>query len=158
MPGANTELIDSLAKMFENSIVEAISTISGVAVLKNNDLSNDPNDNYAGMLPFSGEINGFFMIKTDGQSLKILTSYITGCDIPLVKENDMMDCIGELTNMVCGSVKAKAAINGVKFTLSVPFSVKGNNGLEFSFKKNAKTFALHFSSHDAHINARVLLT
>jgi len=152
----NNELMDTLNRLFENSITEVISTISGFSIFKDNDKLN-VNDNFAGMLPFSGGINGLFMIKTDEQSLRVLTSNITGCDISLVKENDMIDCIGELANMICGMVRAKAAVNGISFKLEIPFSVKGVNGLEFSFKKNAKTFRLHFSSDKVHISTRVVL-
>jgi len=151
--------IELLIKLFENSIADVISTISGISVLKrdNNDLNSNLNEGFVGILPFSGGINGFFMMKTDEQSLKTLTSYITGCDMSLAKEDDMMDCIGELANMVCGTVRAKAALNGISFKLSIPFSALGVNGLKFSFKKNTKTFTLRFSSCGIHINTRVVL-
>ena len=156
MSNVNNELKNTLIRLFENSIIEVISTVSGVSVFKVNCDSNI-NDNFAGILMFSGEINGIFMIKTDEQSLRALTSNITGHDISFVKENDMIDCIGELANMICGTVRAKAAVNGIRFKSSIPFSAKGVSGLEFSFKKNALTFTLHFSSGIARISARVVL-
>ena len=157
MPDANNELMDTLAKLFENTIAEVVSTISGISVFKDDDDLLNVNDNFAGTLPFYGEINGFFILNTDEQSLRALTSNITGCVIPSVEESDMTDCIGELANMICGTVRAKAALNGILFKLAIPFSVKGVNGLELFFKKNAKTFTLHFSSCDIHISARVVL-
>ena len=159
MSDVNKEILNFLIKLFEISIVDVMPTISGISIFKDDDVLNEGlNDSFAGTLLFSGEINGFFMIKTDEQSLRVLTSNITGCHIEFVEESDMLDCIGELANIICGSVRAKAAVNGISFKLSIPFSIKGGNGLWFSFKRNANTFPLNFSSNDVHINARVVLT
>lgn len=156
MPEHDKETFETLIGIFEDTITEVISTVSGVSLEKS--IIEEKNEsNFAGILPFIGDISGIFLIKTNGEHLKILTSYITGIEAESIYDNDMTDCIGELANMVCGLTKSRAARLGIRFNLSTPFSAKGDKSIDFSFKKNSVTSLMTFSSDEILINARVIL-
>ncbi len=155
MPDSN-ELLQKLSEIFEQAVAEVISTVSGIVVNKVEDSAEDTY-NFAGILPLYGDINGLFIVKSDENSLRTLTAYMTGAEAECIDESEMRDCIGELANMICGLSKARAYPCGAAFTLSTPFSVKSNENMVFSYKKKTKMAVLPFSSEEIKLNARIIL-
>ncbi len=150
------DILQKLSDIFEKAVGEVISTVSGIMVNKAEDAQEDT-CNYAGILPLYGDINGVFIVKSDENSLRTLTAGMTGAEAECVEESEMMDCIGELANMICGLTKARAYPGGTAFSLSTPFSVKSNENMTFSYKKKTKMAVLPFSSEEIKLNVRIIL-
>ncbi len=153
MPKLDTKQLINLSNIFEKSFCEVISVLSGIPLMKTDD--DEMPGNFIGILPLSGDISGLFVISASDESLQLLTAYMTGQEE--VSDADMQDCIGELANMACGLAKARSSMEGIAFTLSTPFSIKGAQDLEFAFKKNARVMEFPFVSPEISLNVRVIL-
>ncbi len=146
----------SIKKVFEEATAEVVSTVTGLALIKAPKTTEELY-NFAGFLPLYGDINILFLIKTDENSLRIITADMTGAEYDSVDERDMRDCIGELANMICGLSKARSALGGITFSLSTPFSIKGVENIDFSFKKNVNMIVLPFESSEVSLTVRLIL-
>ncbi len=155
MSGLNNDLHVALSDIFEAAASEVLTAASSDHFTK---VSDTIECGYAGVLPLHGDMNGLFILKTNANSLRIFTSYLIGVEQEDVTDEDMCDCIGEIANVVCGLAKARAAMQGIHFTLSTPFCVKSEQSLEFFFKKNEKKIAFALKSQSAAVDTRIILT
>ncbi len=144
---------EKVFEVFENTVTEVISTVSGIQVAK---AQTNLKANYVGIMPFGGSVSGLFLIETDRESLLTLTSYMAGIVQGELEEGDLRDCVGELANMVCGLTKTKCAQFGIGMVLSTPFSAVGQ-GVSFAFKKNAKQSENSYSSPEVSVKTHVIL-
>ncbi len=60
-------------------------------------------------------------------------------------DDDIVDAVGELTNMICGGAKAQLAKLNHKFDLSTPTMVTGK-GIEIAYHTEAPTIVIPFST------------
>lgn len=147
---------NQLVKFFEDSLKETISTSSGLCVKKSQSLCVG-GDCFAGVLPFYGDVNGFFIIKAQNNTLRVLTSYITGIAENKIEPDDLKDCIGEIANMVCGLVRARAAVKGISFSFSTPLCAMSTDDVLFSFKENVIVFSFGVANEEIVLRAEVAL-
>lgn len=60
-------------------------------------------------------------------------------------DDDIVDAVGELTNMICGGAKAQLAKLNHKFDLATPTMVTGK-GIEIAYHTEAPTIVIPFST------------
>jgi chemotaxis protein CheX len=60
-------------------------------------------------------------------------------------DDEIVDAVGELTNMICGGAKAQLAKLNYKFDLATPTMIVGK-GVEISYHSEAPTIVIPFSS------------
>ncbi len=60
-------------------------------------------------------------------------------------DEDIIDAVGELTNMICGGAKAQLAKLNHKFDLATPTMITGK-GIEIAYHTDAPTIVIPFST------------
>lgn len=78
----------------------------------------------SGMVGLAGTFKGMIAIHTPDQVAMAITSNFLGMDVDEVNE-DVTDAIGELANMLAGSIKLALSDKGKDITLSVPSTISG---------------------------------
>ncbi len=149
----STVFIKSMDSLIENCAVEVISTVSGISVNRdiNTDSGDDMDSGYLSVLQLHGDFNGMLLVMVPEQSIRVLTSFMTGMEDEQIQEDDMHDCISELANMICGLAKAKSAIHKVRFSLSTPFSIRYNGCIDFGFKKGVPICSINLFGYEISI-------
>lgn len=59
--------------------------------------------------------------------------------------DELVDCVGEITNMICGGAKAQLSEKGYKFEMAIPSMVAGKNHMVFH-KTNGKIICIPFDT------------
>ncbi len=78
----------------------------------------------SGMVGLAGTFKGMLAIHTPNQVAMAITSNFLGMDVDEVNE-DVTDAIGELANMLAGSIKLALSDKGRDITLSIPSTISG---------------------------------
>ena len=80
----------------------------------------------SGIIGFAGRAEGMLAVHTPGEVAKAITGGFLGMEIDAVNE-DVKDAIGELANMIAGSVKLAIVENGSEIRLSPPSVICGDS-------------------------------
>jgi len=93
----------------------------------------------------SAEITGSMIVSfTEKCILKIVANMLM--EEPKAKiDDEVVDAVGELTNMICGGAKAQLAKLDHKFDLATPNMVVGK-GVEISYYSKAPTIVIPFDT------------
>jgi chemotaxis protein CheX len=59
--------------------------------------------------------------------------------------DELVDCVGEITNMICGGAKALLSEKGYKFEMAIPTMIAGKNHMIFH-KTNGKIICIPFET------------
>lgn len=78
----------------------------------------------SGMVGLAGTFKGMIAIHTPDKVAMAITGNFLGMDVDEVNE-DVTDAIGELANMLAGSIKLVLSDKGKDITLSVPSTISG---------------------------------
>jgi chemotaxis protein CheX len=78
--------------------------------------------------------------------LKIVANMLMEEPKPKI-DDEVIDAVGELTNMICGGAKAQLAKLDHQFNLATPTMVKGK-GVEISYYSDAPTIVIPFETPD----------
>lgn len=81
-------------------------------------------DSVSGIVGLAGPSKGMLAIHIPGPTALKITSCFLGMEVDQVDE-DVKDAIGELANMVAGSIKADLSELGAEYKLSIPSVVCG---------------------------------
>lgn len=79
----------------------------------------------SGMIGLAGLYQGMLAIHSPDDVARSITSNFLGMDVDEVNE-DVTDAIGELANMIAGSVKLAFSESGKDITLSIPSAIHGS--------------------------------
>ncbi len=146
--------IDQINQIFVESVKSVVYTVSGVSLVELDKKIPEEHDGIVGIMPLSGSKNSMIMLEAP-KGLDIITSYMIGIDVAEITEKDLIDCIGELANMVSGTAKLRLVPHALHLMLSTPFVAKGA-GLKFFFKRST-VFEASLGCEDILLNMRVLL-
>ncbi len=78
----------------------------------------------SGIIGLAGEVKGMLAIHLPDKAAQAITTAFLGMDVEEIDE-DVCDAIGELANMLGGSIKTILDPGGSKVQLSMPSSVHG---------------------------------
>jgi chemotaxis protein CheX len=103
-----------------------------------------------------GEITGIIGMVSDEIAGCMILSFSEKCILHIVAnmlmekpkekvDEEIVDAVGELTNMICGGAKAQLAKLDYKFNLATPTMVVGKN-VEISYYSDAPTIVIPFST------------
>ncbi|MDR0472274.1 MAG: chemotaxis protein CheX [Treponema sp.] len=85
----------------------------------------DLNSDITGIIGISGVVRGAVIISMKMELAKIITGILTGSPPSEVDvSTDMVDAIGEITNIIAGNVKQKIP-NGDHMVISLPTVIRG---------------------------------
>ncbi|MGL4791909.1 MAG: chemotaxis protein CheX [Anaerotignaceae bacterium] len=138
-------LMEELTLPFVNTCASVLSDTTGIPFSYENLNEKAENQQFAGVIGFSGDLNGLLIITSEDDNLILITEKITGMNKEDIEFEDLCDCIGELANMICGTTRSKLALKQINLSLSTPFSVSGEKNIHFTYKQRAsrKTFNVY---------------
>ena len=111
---------------------------------------------YAGAIGFSGGKPGIFILRMDENSLRKVAAGMTGMEPEQVETADLRDCIGEISNMICGTCRSKMALFQIPFVISTPFVVDSTGALCFSYKKKADVQTLCYCAEELRVVVQMI--
>jgi len=105
-----------------------------------------------------GEVTGVIGMTSDRIVGSMIVSFSEKCILKIVAnmlmespkpqiDDEVVDAVGELTNMICGGAKAQLAKLDHKFDLATPTMVVGK-GVEISYYSDAPTIVIPFTTDD----------
>lgn len=95
----------------------------------------------------SDTISGSMIVSfTDKAILKIVANMLMEEPRAMI-DDEVVDAVGEITNMICGGAKAELAKINHKFDLATPTMVVGK-GVEISYYSSAPTVVIPFETAD----------
>ena len=105
-----------------------------------------------------GEVTGIIGMTSENVSGCMIVSFTEKCILHIVAnmlmedpkskiDDEVVDAVGELTNMICGGAKAQLAKLNHKFDLATPTMVVGK-GVEISYYSDAPTIIIPFSTEN----------
>ena len=105
-----------------------------------------------------GEVTGIIGMTSEGITGSMIVSFSEKCILKIVAnmlmeeqkpkiDAEVVDAVGELTNMICGGAKASLAKLNHQFALATPTMVMGK-GVEISYYSEAPTIVIPFDTAD----------
>ena len=117
----STALLDGAKEVFETMIFMEIEEPS------------EPDrqiegDSLLGSITFTNNIEGCLAIRCSVPCAKTIAANMLGVDTPEeITEEGVCDALGEVTNMVMGSVKSRLQTDGGELLVSIPTVIHGQN-------------------------------
>jgi len=108
-------------------------------------------DSLLGSITFSNAIEGCLAIRCDLSCAKVIAVNMLGLDpAEEISDEEIYDAIGEITNMVMGSVKSRAATETGELQVSIPTVVRGQN-IANSLGDRASNVVVKASADEEHL-------
>ncbi|MGB7327769.1 MAG: chemotaxis protein CheX [Rubripirellula sp.] len=136
----NSDVIEA----FMASTTAVFETILGVPVKSNQPSGDSPivARGVSGIIGLTGVISGDIIVCFD-ESIAIKTTGIMLGSEPGELNDDVVDAVGELTNMIAGN--AKGRLEKYNLSLALPTVILGS-GHRIGFKSGIKPLSIHFDS------------
>jgi chemotaxis protein CheX len=81
-----------------------------------------------GSITFKNSIEGCLSVRCGVPCAKTIAANMLGVDTPEeISEEDVCDALGEVTNMIMGSVKSRLQTDGNELLVSIPTVIHGQN-------------------------------
>lgn len=87
-----------------------------------------PAGNMVGMVGFTGSSSGLVVVYTTYEAAREITAGLLGTGEPdSATRDEVVDAIGEVTNMIAGSFRTRLAIEGDTWAISIPTVTLGSD-------------------------------
>ncbi|MBW1899444.1 MAG: chemotaxis protein CheX [Deltaproteobacteria bacterium] len=119
-----------LNSFITNAVIEVFDTMLSLeAEQYNGDLDGLLNGNkIVGSVSFAGDVMGSINFYVSNEFAQILTGAMLGMEVDEIEDDEeVLDVIGELSNMVGGDLKSKLCDAGFPCELSIPSITSGDN-------------------------------
>ncbi|HPS54900.1 MAG TPA: chemotaxis protein CheX [Sedimentisphaerales bacterium] len=114
-------LLDGAKEVFETMIFMEMEQTA-------EEMPNDNSDALLGSITFKGNIEGMLSIYCSADCAKAIAANMLGLDInDSISHEDINDAIGEVSNMVMGSLKSRIQDTIPNIDVSIPSVVTGQN-------------------------------
>jgi chemotaxis protein CheX len=123
-------LIDTISDLLKSGVREVFSTMLNMTTrpVTLMDFRAGGEMLVAGSVGFVGDVNGVVYIYVTASFARTLASRMLGLPEAGLEGEDLVnDVIGELTNMIVGSVKSRLCDSGSLCVLTIPSVVRGQN-------------------------------
>ncbi|MGW8257303.1 MAG: chemotaxis protein CheX [Thermoguttaceae bacterium] len=128
---------------FLTSTISVFSTMLGTTLVREEPYLKDnsqPNFDVSGIIGLSGKAKGMVVLTLDRQTALQAAHAMTGEEHKDINA-DVADAVGELTNMIAGSAKAK--LEHLSLSVSLPSVITGKAHC-VEFPKNTKPICIPF--------------
>jgi chemotaxis protein CheX len=103
-----------------------------------------------------GDVTGIIGMASEAVEGNMVISFSEKCILQIVAkmlmeepktkmDEDIVDAVGELTNMICGGAKAELAKLGLNFSLATPTMITGK-GVEIHYRSESPTIVIPFKT------------
>ena len=132
MTVSTDELVaDRLVETLAICTRDVFDTMVGRALTEKTPLDGDalrPASNLVGMIGFTGSTSGLVVFYTTYEAAREITAGLLGMDDPgEASRDEVVDAIGEVTNMIAGSFRTRLATEGDAWAISVPTVTLGSD-------------------------------
>jgi CheY-specific phosphatase CheX len=144
---------DRLNEIFFQSASEVLETMCFVGVLGENAGVEDV-DPISAELVFQGSPSGRFGVQVSPETGKLVASNFLGKDSDELTDADVEQVVGELANMICGSVLSRLEA-GARFELGQPTILRAaegtphTNAIQYRFDLEEGSIILWMNAGDA---------
>lgn len=108
-------------------------------------------DSLLGSITFTNNIEGCLVIRCSVPCARIIAANMLGIDEPEeIEEEGVYDALGEVTNMVMGSLKSRLQADGDELLVSIPTVTHGQN-LSSSLGNRSNKILVKVNTEDEHI-------
>ncbi len=149
-------MIDEIC--FSTALLEGAKEVFETMVFMDLEESFEPEpqiegDSLLGSITFSNAIEGCLTIRCSLPCARVVAANMLGLDedeSDEISDREVCDAIGEITNMVMGSVKSRAATDAAELQVSIPTVVRGQN-LANSLGEGASNVVVKASADEEHV-------
>ncbi len=147
-------MIDEIC--FSTALLDGAKEVFETMVFMDLEESSEPSlqiegDSLQGSITFSNSIEGCLTIRCGMPCARVVASNMLGLDASEeIADEEVCDAIGEITNMVMGSVKSRVAVNTGELQVSIPTVVCGQN-LVNSLGERASKVVVKVSTDEEHV-------
>jgi chemotaxis protein CheX len=114
-------VLDSVREVFDTMIFMAVEQLEVATIDKSQEM-------LLGSITFKGNLEGCLSFCTTVQGAKTVAANMLCLDTPdEVGEDDLADAIGEVCNMVMGSIKTRLQETVANIELSIPSVISGHS-------------------------------
>jgi len=124
----------------------------GKPYLKKDDIAKG---DVTGIIGITGETNGTISVTFDSESILTIVSNMFGEEITEI-DDDVIDAVGELTNMISGQARKELEKVGIIFQAAIPSVISGKNHRIVHIAKGQK-IAIPFSIANGKFTIEVCL-
>jgi chemotaxis protein CheX len=140
----STALLEGAKEVFETMIFMELEEPSG-------EDQQVEGDSLLGTITFTNNIEGCLAIRCGVPCAKTIAANMLGLDTPEeISEEEVCDALGEVTNMVMGSLKSRLQAEGDELVVSIPTVTHGQN-LTSSVGNRANKIIVKVNTEDEHI-------
>lgn len=147
-------MIDKIC--FSTALLEGAKEVFETMVFMGLEESSEPRlqiegDSILGSITFSNAMEGCLSIRCDMPCARVVAANMLGLDASEeIADDEVCDAIGEITNMVMGSVKSRAATETGELQVSIPTIVRGHD-LANSLGEGASSVVVTAITDDEHV-------
>ena len=145
------KIVESTREIFSSMVMMEVATSS--VPLKP---SSNHKDSVTGLIGLSGTCKGVLAIHMPQKFALLVTSGFLGMDLEEINA-DVEDAIGELANMLGGSVKAFLSENGRDINLSMPSTISGEDYIFQTASEDVEKTVIHFNTDSGHFHVELQL-
>ncbi len=80
-----------------------------------------------GSVGFAGNVTGCMNIHVGDTFAKLIAGAMLGEDPESIENEDVLDVVGELSNMIGGDIQSRLCDTGLTCNLSIPSTMRGND-------------------------------
>ena len=120
--------IDQLQQAFVQSASEVLETMCFVGVLRETSELESAEDLISAELIFNGHPSGRFGLQAPPSTGRTISSNFLGKEPEEITEAEIEQVVGELANMICGSVLSRVEL-GARFELLHPTIIRAGEGI-----------------------------
>lgn len=144
----NFQSIKIISDVFSRLLQDAINTTTGFLLnIVEYAQNSTGEDEIIGTLLMSGNKNLLLMISADENSARKIVSYMTGIETKELSKEMLCDGITEIINIVGGGARIVFENTEFKFSMSVPFTITGNN-IDIVAKRRIDRYIADFVNND----------
>jgi chemotaxis protein CheX len=151
--------IDQIEQMTRQAVCQVFSGMLSMELVEEppGALPEDSKGQVAGSVGFVGKGSGIIYLYAGATAAVTMASRMLGIAESEIEGDEMVnDALGELTNMVCGSVKSKLCDNGWPCKLTIPSVVRARK-LSVGGVSQVERRILGFHNGEHHLLAEILL-
>ncbi|MFV0439011.1 MAG: chemotaxis protein CheX [Desulfopila sp.] len=138
-PEVEARIIDSVQEIFSTMV-----KLTVVVSPSTGDEEYSLDDSISGIIGFTGLYKGVLAIHLPSPVAMTITGNLLGVDVAEINE-EVEDAVGELANILGGSVKELFAANGRDIELSLPSTISGAH-YDVLPAKEARRHRIHFTT------------
>ena len=141
---------------FSTALLEGVKEVFETMIFMDIEESSEPedkieNDSLLGSITFKGNIEGCLAIRCSMPCARTIAANMLGMDPgEEISQPEICDAIGEVSNMVLGSIKSRIQESAGELHVSIPTVVSGQN-LENSLGEGASTILLKVNTGDEYV-------